>query len=81
MVKLTNSLNAWNTSAFRAALKTEIEQIDINLLSLQQAIVAQQLLIRSIIHRRIVVIYSQQSLTTKLPMKSKHITIVNLNSG
>ncbi|MDP1644890.1 MAG: hypothetical protein Q8L71_05230 [Thiobacillus sp.] len=40
MIRLPNSLNAWGTPAFEAALKQEIEQLDAWQLPLQQGLSA-----------------------------------------
>ena len=38
MMQFTSALNAWETPAFEAALKREIEQLDVELLPLQQGL-------------------------------------------
>ncbi len=38
MIRLTKALNAWGTIEFTGALKTEVEQLDLNLLPLEQGL-------------------------------------------
>lgn len=38
MIRLTRSLNAWTTPAFKKTLREEIEQLDVSLLPLQQGL-------------------------------------------
>ena len=38
MIRLVNTLNAWGTTSFEAALKAEIEQLDADQLPLQQGL-------------------------------------------